>query len=345
MEHQMGKALNFGVTLGQRSVGFGAATVEDLLQLGEWVDASDEFGSLFVGDNFLAKHRLESITLLGAVAGRTKRVQLGTACMASFPLRHPIWLAYQWATLDIISNGRTILPVCIGGGSRQAGGDIEQEYEAMGLSVKTRARRLEEGIEIVRRLWTEDHVTHEGEFYQFKNLTMDPKPVQRPVPIWIVSNANVFTDDPELQNRPLKRTARLGDGWLSGASPPETIAHNWRKIRQFAAEYGRDPNSLECSLQLTVNINDDAEAAYAEMKRWMDLYYETDWSRDALENLGAWGSVEQCTEKLGRWIDVGATYITLRLTTWDLAGQFKKVNDLLLPALRGRQMRAAAEPA
>src|ERR1700704_482010 len=106
-------ATKFGVTLDQRAIHFGAATLDDVLATAEWADASDCFDAVFCGDSLLAKPRLESITLLATVAGRTRRVRLGTACMASFPLRHPTWTAFQWGTLDMVSKERTILAVCI----------------------------------------------------------------------------------------------------------------------------------------------------------------------------------------------------------------------------------------
>ena len=339
------KRVNFGVTLGQRALGFGAATADDLLDVGKWADDSPAFDAVFVGDSYLAKPRLESVALLSAVAGRTKEVRLGLACMASFPLRDPIWLAYQWASLDVLSNGRTIMVPCIGGGGRSAQGAYENEFKAARVDPKTRARRMEEGIEVVRRLWAEDHVTHQGEFYQFEDVSMGPKPVQQPIPIWLVSNVNLFTDDPELRDRPLRRTARLGDGWQTAATSPELTAENWSKIRGYAAEYGRDPDAMDCCVQLVVNINDDAEYAFQETKRFLDLYYENDWSREELERWGAWGSLDDCVEKLGRWIDAGANWVTLRLTTWDSRAQFKIVSEELIPRLRERAARVAGEAA
>lgn len=331
-----GKEVVWGITLGQRALGFGAVTMEGLLNLAEWTDKSENFGALFCGDSFLVKHRLDSIALLSAAAARTKRVKLGPACMASFPLRHPIWLAYQWASLDVISNGRSIMVGCIGGGSKSAGGDFENEYRAMGLDLKTRAKRLEEGVEILRRLWTEDKVTYKGEFYEFENVTIGPKPIQKHLPIWLVSNVNLFTKNPELQDRPLRRTARIADGWQTAATAPAQVKENWDKILKYAVEYGRNPKDLECCLQLTVNINNDAEAAFRESKKFLDAYYETDWPREVLENWGAWGSVEQCADKLMQWVDAGADYITLRLVTWDMKGQYDKVNNELMPILRKR---------
>lgn len=324
----------FGLTLDQRAIEFGAATVDDLLDSAVWAELSERFGAVFCGDSLLAKPRLESITLLSAIAARTKRVKLGTSCMASFPLRHPIWVAHQWATLDVISHGRTILAPCIGGGGARFSGSFESEFKAMGVSPATRVRRLEEGVEVIRRLWSEDHVSHHGEFWRFDDVSLRPKPAQPHPPIWIVSNAEGFTADPARLERPLRRAGRLGDGWQTGGAAPGTIRRNWNAIKRYAAEYGRDPERLDCCVQLTINVNDDEDAAYRETKRYVDLYYETDYPREGMPLFGVWGSVESCVRRLQDFIDEGVTYLTLRLATWDRRAQFEKVSEGVLPRLR-----------
>ncbi|MEE8110763.1 MAG: LLM class flavin-dependent oxidoreductase, partial [bacterium] len=133
------KAVKFGLTLPNRGVLLGATTTGQLLELSERAEAGGQFDSLWVGDSLLAKPRLESITLLSAVAARTRKLKMGPACLASFPLRDPLWLAYQWASLDVLSEGRTVMVACMGGGSREAGGDFLKEFEAVGLDVRGRA--------------------------------------------------------------------------------------------------------------------------------------------------------------------------------------------------------------
>jgi alkanesulfonate monooxygenase SsuD/methylene tetrahydromethanopterin reductase-like flavin-dependent oxidoreductase (luciferase family) len=123
----------FGVSLPNRAVTFGAATVADLLAAAELAEAIGVYHAVWVGDSLLAKPRLDAIVLLSAVATRTLHVRLGPACMASFPLRHPLVLAYQWASLDLLSEGRTIMVACIGGGARDGAGDFETEFAAMGI--------------------------------------------------------------------------------------------------------------------------------------------------------------------------------------------------------------------
>ncbi len=172
-------ARGLGLSLPNRGVLFGATTAEELVRLAERADRSRVFGSVWVGDSLLAKPRLESIALLSGIATRTTRVRLGTVCMASMTLRDPILLAIQWAGLDQLSGGRTILGACIGGSGEGMGAGA-REVEVYGVPNKGRVRRLEEQIALLRRLWTEDDVTFMGDVYRMEHVTAVPKPIQSP---------------------------------------------------------------------------------------------------------------------------------------------------------------------
>ena len=126
-----------GFTLPQRGVFFGVTSVAEMLTLATKADASPFFGSVWVGDSLGAKPRPDSLTLLGALASVTKRVRLGVGCMASFPVRDPLVFAYQWATLDLISNGRMLLAACTG---LVAGGASAREGAAYHVADRERAR-------------------------------------------------------------------------------------------------------------------------------------------------------------------------------------------------------------
>src|ERR671935_2827596 len=106
--------MQFGLTLPNRGVLFGVTSPEQMLQMAEIADRSDVFRSVWVGDSLLGKPRMESVSLLAGVAARTRRVRVGPACMASFVLRDPVLLAYQWASLDLLSGGRSVLVGCTG---------------------------------------------------------------------------------------------------------------------------------------------------------------------------------------------------------------------------------------
>src|SRR5262249_15693485 len=193
-------SLEFGLTLPNRGVMLGLTTPAELLQLADRAEASGIFDSVWVGDSLFAKPRLDALTLLAAIAGRTRRLRLGPACLASFPLRNPLVFAYEWASLDRIAEGRTVLIVCAGGGSA---GEWRAEARAVGVPVAERQRRLEEHVTMLRRLWSEDRVTHRGQFFQFENVTLEPKPFQQPCPIWLANNPWTIRPEPARIERAL----------------------------------------------------------------------------------------------------------------------------------------------
>lgn len=135
----------YGLTLPQRGVFFGLTTAAEMLDLAARADANPLFGSVWVGDSLGAKPRPDSIALLGALASVTRRLRLGVGCMASFPVRDPLVFAYQWATLDLISNGRMLLAACTG---LVAGGASAREGVAFQVTDRERADRLVENIDI-----------------------------------------------------------------------------------------------------------------------------------------------------------------------------------------------------
>jgi luciferase-like monooxygenase len=219
-------AVSFGLILPNRAVILGAVTVRDLFDLTEQGEASGAFDTIWVGDSLLAKPRLESVTLLSALAAITTRVRLGVGCMATFAHRHPVLLAQQWASLDVLSHGRAWLVVCLGG-PNEAGAAQALEHMAMGIHARERIGRLEEGIVILRKLFHDQQVSHHGRFYQFDGVTLQPSPVQNPCPIWIASNPTGLTwkggasASEAVIERSFRRVARYADGWMTNKVTPE----------------------------------------------------------------------------------------------------------------------------
>jgi alkanesulfonate monooxygenase SsuD/methylene tetrahydromethanopterin reductase-like flavin-dependent oxidoreductase (luciferase family) len=320
--------LTFGLTLANRGVLLGVTTPGELLDLAERAEASGQFDSVWVGDSLFAKPRLDAVTLLAALAARTKTLRLGPACLASFPLRNPLVFAYEWASLDCISEGRTALIVCAGGGSA---GDWEAEARAMKVPVRERQRRLNEHVAILRRLWSEDNVSHQGEFFQFDNITLEPKPVQQPCPIWLANNPWTVNPDPARVERALRRVARLADGWQTHSLTPAVFSEYWQTIARYAREEGRDPSKFENCYYHNINVNPDREAGLAETKRFLDQYYSANFTRERIEQWSAVGSPEQCIENLRQYRGSGMQRITLRLCSWDQIGQLELVAREVLP--------------
>ena len=324
----------FGLSLPNRAVQFEWWSLDDLIQAAQMGEECGFFHSVWTGDNFLSKPRLECIVTLSAIAAKTSWVKLGTACFASFPLRHPVPLAIQWASLDILSHGRTILNVCIGG-SAHDGPQFALELQNMRVDTTERVGRLVEGIKILRRVWSEDNVDHEGRYYRFKDLTVYPKPLQKPVPIWIAVNPREDSIEHPAVDRVLRRVAKHADGWQSDATPPDTFGERWHKIREYAAAEGRDPDSFESSMHLMVNINDDEDAAFKEAAEHFGLYFGQGFIPEERMKLWlAYGTPEQVIQKIQSYLDAGCTTPVIRLVTRDFKGQFKRLVEEVLPAFQ-----------
>lgn len=337
----------FGLTLPNRGVLLGAVSPQELLELGEAADRCGAFRSLYVGDSILAKPRLESIVLLGGLAARTRRLRLGVACMATFVHRHPVLLALQWASLDVLSGGRALLIACLGGSDEMSAAQA-LEHRTMGVRSGERAGRLEEGIRLVRRLLSEEHVTHRGRFYQVEGVTIEPRPVQTPPQIWIASNPTTVTYkigqavDAKAVERAFRRVARLADGWMTNKIPPAVFAEQWATIRRMAAEEGRNPDGLGSVLYHNINIQPDRNAALDESRRFLNAYYTADFSRPFVEAWTAAGTPEQCIEQLRAYFDAGVEEIALRLASWNQREQLERFLREVAPAFEHDRPRTHA---
>ena len=324
-----------GLLLPNQGIVFGATTVRELIELAELADESEVFDAVFVGDNRLAKPRLESITTLSALAVRTRRVKLGTACMASFPLRDPIVLAAQWGALDNLSEGRALLVACIGGGGGKAQmeGQFNSEYAAFGIRPTERAARLEEGIQVLRALWSQDPASHHGRFFNFDEIAVRPAPIQNPPPIWIANNPHVFQARPDIVRRTVERVGRFADGWMTVKASPEQFHNLWRAIRESAKAHGRDSEKLESCLYFSLNINSDRDRAFEESKRFLDEYYSADHSREQVDQWAVYGPPEHCVDALHAYSDAGVDIFCLRFTAYDQMGQLNRFLQQVAPEL------------
>jgi alkanesulfonate monooxygenase SsuD/methylene tetrahydromethanopterin reductase-like flavin-dependent oxidoreductase (luciferase family) len=322
--------VKFGLSLPNRAVLFGVLP-DTLLESAVLAEESGLFDSVWVGDNLTSRPRLEAIVTLSALAARTSRLELGTICLASFPMRDPLTLALQWASLDQVSGGRTILAVC-NGFPGSAGPQYAAELAALGVRSTERVARVEEGIELLRAFWGQGPVTHHGAFYDYEGIDLVPKPARR-VPIVLAVNPEQASA--EVVERALRRVARLADGWQSDGTPAEVFRERWEQIRTYADEYGRADQVTDSSLHVMVNIDDDPARGRAAAMEFLDRYYGPGLFTE--EKLDAWlatGPPEAVIEHVLAFVDAGCTTPVLRFVSFDQRGQLERALADVLPVLR-----------
>ena len=324
--------MNFGITLSNRGVLVGLTSARDLLALADAVEASPVMDSVWCGDALFVNRRLDALTLLAAVAGRTERVLLGPACMGSFALRNPLVLAYEWASLDVISNGRTRLVACAGGG---AGPLWEAETAALGIAPGERRKRMIENIYVLRHLWNKDNEPFAGEFTTFANVTLEPKPVQQPCPIWLATNAERLSKgqaDSGGSEIALTRVGKIADGWMTHSVSPDGFRRSWEFILQVGRDAGRDMAGFDNVLYHHINVNDDKAEALADSKTFLDLYYSANYSKERLESWLTYGPPRDCIAQLQQFKASGCRRITFRISTMrDPMAQLRRVVEEVLP--------------
>jgi alkanesulfonate monooxygenase SsuD/methylene tetrahydromethanopterin reductase-like flavin-dependent oxidoreductase (luciferase family) len=206
MEQVMSSAFEFGLLLHTRSMLGDNDRPPSFDEL--WEDAAYaeqmNFDQIWLGDSvcILNRARGDCLTTMAALACKTDRIKIGTAPLIA-ALRNPVLLAHSLATLDVISQGRLSVAVSVAGRSEYN----EREFIACGVPFREKAGRLSESIVLMRRLWSEKSFAFDGKYYQFKEVGVLPKPIQKPgVPIWIAAANN---------ENALRRMAKLGDGWVT----------------------------------------------------------------------------------------------------------------------------------
>ena len=203
-------------------------------------------GAYQLQDNF---H--EPFVLYGFLAGITQSIELATGILI-LPQRQTVLVAKQAAALDVLSQGRLRLGIGIGWN--------EVEYEALGENFRNRGRRSEEQIELMRRLWTEETVSFEGQWHKITDAGINPLPVQRPIPIWLGGSAE----------QTLKRVGYTADGWIPLFDLDDERRGLIEKMRGYAREAGRDPSSI--GIESLVSIGKGSEADWlAEVQAWKDV--------------------------------------------------------------------------
>jgi probable F420-dependent oxidoreductase len=268
---------------------------DDVIALARRIEAAG-LDSAWVGDHVsFYIPILESLTLLSFVAGVTSRVRLGTGVYL-VPLRHPTHTAKVTSTLDVLSGGRLTLGIGVGG-------EFPPEFEACGVPVAERGARTDESLEIIRRLWTEDEVVHEGEHFSFGPVTLAPKPLQSGGPPVIVGGR---------KGPSFRRAGRVGDGYISHMCSPEHYVSNLETIRRHAREAGRSEDPFETTAFLFSVQDDVYEKALDRAAAMLQTIYNRPF-RDAARKYCLLGRPEDWLEQMQAFARAGARHFVFSL--------------------------------
>lgn len=192
----------------------------------------------------------EPLVWYAYIAGQTSTIRFVTGVMV-LPQREPVLVAKQVATLAVLSGERFSLGV--------GGGWLREEFEVLGADFPTRAKRLDEYIDAMRALWSQDKASFEGEFVRFSEAQLSPRPPSGAVPVVIGGHSEAAA----------RRAGRAGDGFFPAKGSPEELAHLFDVVRKTAADHGRDPAEIELSVH-DPSVLDPARAE-ATVERWRAL--------------------------------------------------------------------------
>jgi probable F420-dependent oxidoreductase len=260
---------------------------------------------------------LEPVAAMAAVAARTRRLKFGPSVLVT-PFRTPVLLARELATIDFLAGGR-MLPA-LGVGVEQ-----ESEFRAAGVPFKERGRRTDEAIAIMRRCWTEDEVTFAGEFWQLERVTVLPKPIQRPFPVWIGGNSEAA----------MRRAGRLGDGWIPSFMPPEPFRVGVEKTQAFAAQAGREVPADHFGTLVYFWLGSDPAAARAAAQPFIPRGRVDE---ATLERCTAFGPPAVLVERLEEYVRAGGSKFILRPMgpPADVVEQLQRLAEEVVPIFHAR---------
>lgn len=304
--------IKFGIGLGT-----GPGGIPDARTTLEYCDKIEvwHFDSLWLGEHVVGSGPiLDCLTTLTVFAARTRSAKIGTSVLIP-ALRHPVLLAKQLATLDYLSEGRLLLAFGVGS-------EAAADYAACEIPLEHRGRRLDEAMEILRLLWTQDHVTYKGRIYHVNDVTLNPKPARSGgPPMWIGGRSEAA----------LRRAGRLSDGWLASFVTPQEFSDDLDKVCAYAAEAGRAFERDESGIILLTCIAERRSPAYERA-----VAYLASTRRRTVEEVVARsliGPAEECVARLHDYVAVGVDKFILRplCLPGELISQLALIRERIVP--------------
>jgi alkanesulfonate monooxygenase len=292
----MGK-IRFGLAL-QNYVAPGESISPRVLV--DHANKAEELGyfSIWVWDHILLGSKsvfpvYDSLTMLTAVAATTKRVRLGTGILV-LSIRNPVVLSKQVATLDNLSEGRVTLGV--------AAGWYEREFQACGYPFDSRGRTLQTNVQVMKRLWTENNVSGTYGQYTFRNVTMEPKPVQKPhPPLWMGGYVDTV----------LRRVGKLSDGWISYFYTPESFGRSWRQVLESVKAAGRATNTFGNCDMIPIRMGTSSTDAKRVANEYITKHCDLPAWSEATPNSAITGTPKDCAERIERFSEAGVQELVL----------------------------------
>jgi len=268
----------------------GPVDVTEIVEVARAAEAAG-FADLWTQEQLIGTARsIEPLTLLAYLAAATERIRLGVSVLV-LPVHGPLHLAKRLASLDVLSGGRLIAGVGIGG---------DWDVGAFGIPEGRRVGRFMNVLNAVDALWTEERAQLNGDFFSLSGTPMEPKPLQTPrPPIWFGARAEPA----------VRRAARHGDGWMGpGSSSIETFESLVPLLREELEQAGKDPIGFPVSKRVYLAIDDDAERARHRLREWFAHNYG---NADMAERVSVWGPAEHVYAYLDRLIEAGANHLLL----------------------------------
>lgn len=272
-----------------------------------------DFDSVWLSDRPVGPRiSMEPMVGMAAVAGRYPKLKFGTSVLI-LSIRQPVLLAKELATFDYLSGGRIFPAIGLGQ-------DDPREYEAMGTRKEERGRRVDEAIPLLRRLWTEDNVTHHGEFYTLNDVTVEPKPLQKPsIPLWIGGRSTAAQ----------RRIGRLGDGWLCSSATAAEMEEGIRVINATAIEAERSVPEDHMGANIGFRIDTNKDVAVEKASPFaVRLRPDADFASYA-----ALGTSEDVVSTLRDYVAAGVTKFVLRpmCLPEEMEEQLRRAGEDVLP--------------
>jgi len=269
--------------------------------------------SAWVVEQILGSIRsLEPVALLTYAAACTERLRLGSAVLLT-ALRSPVHLAKSLATLDHLSGGRLTVGVGLGGNPRI--------YPAFGLQAARRAARFAEGLRLMKRLWTDERVTFEGEFFKLQNASMEPKPLQKPhPPLWFGGH----------HPNALRRAVELGDGFIgAGSISTATFLGEVKLLKSLLEEAGRDPARFPLGKRVYIAVDHDRARAGRRLAEWFGAFYG---KPELAAEVSVWGDPGECVDRLAEITAAGVGFLMLN-PVFDESEQLEQFASRIAPKL------------